>query len=68
MDYLVTAKHVSPKYALDNALVTVCAQAGKFHVDLMPFGSGKDYDTPEAAIRGLLLDNGCTSIVITKAK
>ena len=67
--FTVSTAHVSPKYALNNAVVTVDYRdyrkyggQEEYSVTLPNFGCGKSQATPEAAIRSLLNDNGCTYI------
>jgi len=74
MQFIVSADHVCPEYRLDNVAFQdgyetafrVCSNDGEktFYASAGHFGCGKDYATAEAAIRGLLWDNGCTNIRI----
>lgn len=81
-EFTVNANHVSPKYALKNVLFIIgkrvegCGYIGsrdqkadqkaEFWAVLRPFGCGRSFGTPHAAIRDILLANGCFDIRITE--
>lgn len=63
--FTVSADHVCDKYAAHARIVKVSRDQDKYFATSDNYGCGKSYATKEAAIRGLLLDNGCTNIRIT---
>jgi hypothetical protein len=59
--YLVTATHPHPDYTFDRTPVRVSQIHGGTYwfADHPKLGCGKDYATPEAAIKGLFADHAC---------
>jgi hypothetical protein len=57
--FLVWASHVSPEYTLRGNPVSVHSIDGVFwFADHPKLGCGKEYATPDSAIRGLLHSHG----------
>lgn len=65
--YRVACNHVSANYRRSDERVSVKTNnnGATWYASMAGFGCSKDYYKPEAAIRGLLNDNGCTDILIT---
>ncbi len=61
--YYVNARHPVAKFNFMMHPVLVGESRDKFYCQATTLGCGKDYATPAAAIRGLLLDHGYTNIV-----
>lgn len=69
MYYIVSADHVAPEYAATHVRVQVSSiqppgEPRVYSATCHPYGTGKDRPTPEAAIRELFFNNGCTNIRI----
>lgn len=64
--FVVNASHVSADYAADRAVIEVRADGDKFYASESPYGCGKSRATPEAAIRELLENNGCTRVEVVR--
>jgi hypothetical protein len=64
MNYFVTAKHPVAKFNLMMHPATVTESRGLFYCVMTTLGCGKDYATPDAAIRGLVVDHGYYDIQI----
>ncbi len=67
--FLVTAEHISEKYACSDLEVvakeyTDGTDNPPWYVSIRTYGCSKNYKTPEAAIRGMLLDHACFNIKI----
>lgn len=69
--FLVSADHVVAKYRLVDAVVEVTYRdyrghggQEEFYWSKQPFGCSKSYRTAEAAIQGMLYENGCTRVLI----
>jgi len=65
-EFLVTADHVDPYWACENMLFRVKQDIadGRFYAQARKYGCGRNYATPESAIRWLLKANGCTNVRI----
>lgn len=78
--FQVTASHSSPTYQVNRVVIlnplfsdpdystglNVMSDGDKFYACGGNFGCGRSYSTPEAAIFGLLYENGCKNIVIAE--
>jgi hypothetical protein len=68
----VNADHVAPEFARQDAIFKVSpssAQDGQtlWFASHPKYGCGKDYPTPEQAVRDMLRSHACTNIRITPA-
>lgn len=67
--YIVSADHVALDYAATHKRIRVGSTPNEkgvrvYYADAAPYGCGKNQPTPEAAIKTLLRDNGCSNIKI----
>lgn len=67
--FKVSADHIAPEYRLnDNTVIVRSNSPNEYYATLKLFGCSKNYNTPEAAVCGLLADNGCRNITLHKVE
>ncbi len=64
--YSVSAHHPVAAYACADTLITATQDPSTalWRASTATHGTGRDYPTPAAAVRGLLQSNGCTDITL----
>ncbi len=69
-NYLVNGTHPHPDYRLQDAIIDVRENSGEgtYYAKHALLGCGKDYKSPEAAIRGLCSANAVSVTKIVKCE
>jgi hypothetical protein len=66
VNYIFSAEHVTERFTFQNEIIRVSEDTfeNSFYADHNELGCSRSYDTPEKAIRMMLLQHGCTDIKI----